>query len=418
MAIKVFADGANLEGMLDMYENGNVQGFTTNPSLMKKGGVTDYRAFAKEVLAHITDVSVSFEVFADDVETMEVEAREIATWADNVYVKIPCVTTKGESTAELVRKLSADGIKVNVTTIFTPTQVDEMVEAVDAETPSIISLFAGRIADTGVDPIPFMTESVKKAAAKPNCEVLWASTRELINIYQAEGCGCQIITVPNSILAKRKNIGRDPYEVSLDTVRGFAKDIASLGFHILPWTKVPPPAPCKIESIQQGKGFYQLGEAWNSPRFGSDDAKTGAVSCFFVSEGHPERWNLQNTRDFARRERGDPCFGRFTRTARAQIGAVSLMWRRLFVVDGKGARRKRGDAHTDFFAFGTCCATSLVALGLALTCGRKTKGRENPMFCPKCGTKNVDEAKFCCACGNPFPTASVTPPSAKPVSRL
>ena len=227
MAIKVFADGANLEGMLDMYENGNVQGFTTNPSLMKKGGVTDYRAFAKEVLAHITDVSVSFEVFADDVETMEVEAREIATWAENVYVKIPCVTTKGESTAELVRKLSADGIKVNVTTIFTPEQVDEMVEAVDAETPSIISLFAGRIADTGVDPIPFMTESVKKAAAKPNCEVLWASTRELINIYQAEACGCQIITVPNSILAKRKNIGRDPYEVSLDTVRGFAKpDIA------------------------------------------------------------------------------------------------------------------------------------------------------------------------------------------------
>ena len=215
MAIKVFADGANLEGMLDMYENGNVQGFTTNPSLMKKGGVTDYRAFAKEVLAHITDVSVSFEVFADDVE-------------------IPCVTTKGESTAELVRKLSADGIKVNVTTIFTPEQVDEMVEAVDAETPSIISLFAGRIADTGVDPIPFMTESVKKAAAKPNCEVLWASTRELINIYQAEACGCQIITVPNSILAKRKNIGRDPYEVLLDTVRGFAKDIAALGFHILP----------------------------------------------------------------------------------------------------------------------------------------------------------------------------------------
>ena len=180
-------------------------------------------------MTHITDVSVSFEVFADDVETMEVEAREIATWAENVYVKIPCVTTKGGSTAELVRKLSADGIKVNVTTIFTPTQVDEMVEAVDAETPSIISLFAGRIADTGVDPIPF-----KKAAAKPNCEVLWASTRELINIYQAEACGCQIITVPNSILAKRKNIGRDPYEVSLDTVRGFAKDIASLGFHILP----------------------------------------------------------------------------------------------------------------------------------------------------------------------------------------
>ena len=204
MAIKVFADGANLEGMLDMYENGNVQGFTTNPSLMKKGGVTDYRAFAKEVLAHITDVSVSFEVFADDVETMEVEAREIATWADNVYVKIPCVTTKGESTSELVRKLSADGIKVNVTTIFTPTQVDEMVEAVDAETPSIISLFAGRIADTGVDPIPFMTESVKKAAAKPNCEVLWASTRVSSSTFTrprpavARSSRCQIASWPSA----------------------------------------------------------------------------------------------------------------------------------------------------------------------------------------------------------------------------
>ena len=233
MAIKVFADGANLEGMLDMYENGNVQGFTTNPSLMKKGGVTDYRAFAKEVLAHITDVSVSFEVFADDVETMEVEAREIATWADNVYVKIPCVTTKGESTAELVRKLSADGIKVNVTTIFTPEQVDEMVEAVDAETPSIISLFAGRIADTGVDPIPFVTESVKKAAAKPNCEVLWASTRELINITRPS------LRLPDHHGAQQhpgqaQEHRSRPYEVSLDTVRGFAKDIASLGFHILP----------------------------------------------------------------------------------------------------------------------------------------------------------------------------------------
>ena len=234
MAIKVFADGANLEGMLDMYENGNVQGFTTNPSLMKKGGVTDYRAFAKEVLAHITDVSVSFEVFADDIETMEVEAREIATWAENVYVKIPCVTTKCESTAELVRKLSADGIKVNVTTIFTPEQVDEMVEAVDAETPSIISLFAGRIADTGVDPLPLMAESVKKAAVKPAAEVLWASTREVLNIFQAESVGCQIITVPNALLAKRKNFGKDLLEYSLDTVKGFARDIQALGFHILP----------------------------------------------------------------------------------------------------------------------------------------------------------------------------------------
>ncbi len=234
MAIKVFADGADLAGMLDMYESGNVQGFTTNPSLMKKGGVTDYRSFAKRVLEKIDDVPVSFEVFADDFEGMEREAREISSWADNVYVKIPCLNTKGASTAELVRTLSADGIKVNVTTIFTPEQVDEMVDAVCTETPSVISLFAGRIADSGVDPIPFMADSVKKAAVKPQCEVLWASTRELINIYQAEACGCQIITVPNSILAKRANIGRDLKELSLDTVRGFAKDISALGFKILP----------------------------------------------------------------------------------------------------------------------------------------------------------------------------------------
>ena len=233
MAIKVFADGANLEGMLDMAENGNVQGFTTNPSLMKAGGVTDYREFAKTVLEHITDVSVSFEVFADDEAGMEAEAREIATWADNVYVKIPALNTKGESTAALVKRLSADGIKVNVTTIFTPEQVDEFVDAVSAETPSIISIFAGRIADTGVDPLPLMAESVKKAAAK-QCEVLWASTRELLNIYQAESVGCQIITVPNGILAKRKNVGKDLMEYSLDTVKGFARDIETLGFHILP----------------------------------------------------------------------------------------------------------------------------------------------------------------------------------------
>ena len=234
MAIKVFADGADLEGMLDMHDNGNVQGFTTNPSLMKKGGVTDYRGFARKVLSEITDVSVSFEVFADDEAGMEAEAREIATWADNVYVKIPAVNTEGESTAALVARLSADGIKVNVTTIFTPEQVDEFVAAVDPETPSIISIFAGRIADTGVDPLPLMAESVEKAKAKPACEVLWASTRELLNIFQAESVGCQIITVPNAILAKRKNVGKDLYEYSLDTVRGFARDIQSLGFHILP----------------------------------------------------------------------------------------------------------------------------------------------------------------------------------------
>ena len=234
MAIKVFADGANLEGMLEMYRSGDVQGFTTNPSLMKAGGVTDYRSFAFEVLENIKDMPVSFEVFADDVDAMEAEAREISSWADNVYVKIPALTTKGESTSELVRKLSADGVKVNVTTLFTVEQIHEFIDAVDAETPSIISVFAGRIADTGVDPLPTMIDAVEYAAPKANCEILWASTRELLNIFQAEGIGCQIITVPNSIIAKLKNAGRDLFQCSLDTVNGFARDIKSLGFHILP----------------------------------------------------------------------------------------------------------------------------------------------------------------------------------------
>ena len=189
---------------------------------------------------------------------------------------------QGESTAELVRKLSADGIKVNVTTIFTPAQVDEMVEAVDAETPSIISLFAGRIADTGVDPIPFMTESVKKAAAKPNCEVLWASTRELINIYQAEACGCQIITVPNSILAKRKNIGRDPYEVSLDTVRGFAKDIAALASISCRKQGYPLRRRAKSRIFSTVKAFTSWLKHGTAPVLALIDAKTGAVFAFMA----------------------------------------------------------------------------------------------------------------------------------------
>ena len=233
MKIKVFADGANIDGMLDMYNNGNVQGFTTNPSLMKAGGVTNYREFAFEVLDKIKDVPVSFEVFADDSESMYKEAKEIASWADNVYVKIPAMNTKGEPTFDLVKKLSAEGVKVNVTTIFTEEQVEKFVDALDPQTPSIISIFAGRIADTGEDPVPLMKWAVEIAAAKPNCEVLWASTRELLNIYHAENCGCQIITVPNNILNKRANIGKDLYEYSQETVQTFARDIETLGFKIL-----------------------------------------------------------------------------------------------------------------------------------------------------------------------------------------
>ncbi len=233
MSIKLYADGAAIDAMLDMYHNGNVQGFTTNPSLMKKGGVTNYRQFAFDLLKEIQDMPISFEVFADDEETMYKEAKEIASWADNVYVKIPALNTKGESTHKLVEKLSHEGVKVNVTALFTEEQVENFLGALDPETPSILSLFAGRIADTGVDPIPYVKWAVEKAKVNPKCEVLWASTREFINIYQADECGCQIITVPNSILAKRKNLGRDLFQCSLDTVQAFAKDIESLGFEIL-----------------------------------------------------------------------------------------------------------------------------------------------------------------------------------------
>ncbi len=232
--IKVFADGAALQGILEMYRSGTVQGFTTNPSLMKQGGVDNYRAFAFEVLENIRDLPVSFEVFADDFEGMLAEAREIASWADNVYVKIPAMTTGGVSTKEIVKTLSGEGIKINVTTVFTRAQVEDFIDAVSPDVPSIISIFAGRIADTGVDPLPLMREAVRLAKAKPLCEILWASTRELLNIFQAQDAGVPIITVTNSILAKRKNVGKDLLEYSRDTVCGFSRDIATLGFSILP----------------------------------------------------------------------------------------------------------------------------------------------------------------------------------------
>ena len=217
----------------EIYKNDYVKGFTKNPSLMKQGGVTDYKEFAKKVLAEITDCSVSFEVFADDFETMEKEADVLANLAPNVYVKIPITNTKGESSIPLIKKLAAKGYHLNVTAIFTLKQVQEVVDTLNPEVNSIVSVFAGRIADTGVDAVELMKKAAEICKQNPNAELLWASCREFYNIMEAEECGCQIITVQNSILAKSKNYGKDLEEYSLETVRGFFKDASGLGFSIL-----------------------------------------------------------------------------------------------------------------------------------------------------------------------------------------
>ncbi|MGO5067221.1 MULTISPECIES: transaldolase [unclassified Clostridium] len=233
LKIKIFADGADLNAMLDVYNKGMVKGFTTNPSLMKKAGITDYKEFAKEVLAKIKDMPVSFEVFSDDLETMEKEAEVLGNLGENVYIKIPVTNTKGESTAPLIKKLSEKGYHLNVTAIFTIDQVKEVVEALKSGVNSIVSVFAGRIADTGEDPVKIMKEASRICKTKEGVELLWASCREFYSIVEADKCGCEIITVTNDILKKMPNMGKDLKEYSIETVRGFYKDASSLGFSIL-----------------------------------------------------------------------------------------------------------------------------------------------------------------------------------------
>jgi transaldolase len=232
LSIKIFADGADLEGIKQMYGKPWIKGFTTNPTLMRKAGVTDYKAFALKVLAEIKDRPVSFEVFADDLEEMERQALEIKTWGANVNVKIPVTNTKGVSTAPLIGRLSAAGVQVNVTAMFTLDQVREVVEVLDPKTPAILSIFAGRIADTGRDPVPLMREAVRIAKAKPLAEVLWASPRELLNIFHADECGCHIITVTNDVLNKLGSVGKDLVEFSRETVDMFYRDASAAGFQI------------------------------------------------------------------------------------------------------------------------------------------------------------------------------------------
>jgi transaldolase len=230
--VKLFADGADIVGIREMALNSSIAGFTTNPTLMRKAGVVDYKAFAKEVLTIVPDKPVSFEVFADDFPTMERQALEIASWGKNVNVKIPVTNTKGEFCGALVKKLSDAGVQLNVTALMTLDQVQRVTDALNPNTAAIISVFAGRIADTGRDPVPVMAKSVEIMKAKPKSELIWASPRELLNIFQAEEVGCHIITATNDILKKLSLFHKDLDLFSLETVEMFYKDAQAAGFNI------------------------------------------------------------------------------------------------------------------------------------------------------------------------------------------
>ena len=229
LKIKIYADGADVKSMKQAYQEGIVKGFTTNPTLMRQAGVADYESFGKAVLAEIKALPVSFEVLSDDFKEMEREARKIYSWGDNVYIKIPITNTKGESSVPLIEKLSSDGLSLNVTAIFSLDQVRAVSEVLSNDSKSVVSIFAGRIADTGRDPIPYMKESVSIFKAKPNVEILWASPREFLNIFQADECGCHIITVTNDNFKKIPLIGKNLAEFSLETVEMFYRDAQSAG---------------------------------------------------------------------------------------------------------------------------------------------------------------------------------------------
>ncbi len=233
LTIQLYADGADKAGILDLYAKPYIKGLTTNPSLMKKAGISDYEAFAKEVLLSVTGKPISLEVFTDDLTEMRRQALKINGWAKNVYTKIPITNSRGESCLPLIKELGKEGVKLNVTALLTLPQVAGVAEALNPAVPSVVSVFAGRIADTGVDPMPIMRASGALLHAQPKAELLWASTREVLNIFQAQECGCAIITVPHDILAKAaKMYGMDLTELSLDTVKGFAKDAVSAGFKL------------------------------------------------------------------------------------------------------------------------------------------------------------------------------------------
>jgi len=232
LKVKIFADGADRQAMLELARNPWVRGFTTNPSLMRKAGVSDYEAFARQILADIPDRPISLEVFADEFPEMERQAHRIAGWGRNVYVKIPISNTRGESSGELVRRLAHSGVQVNVTALLTLKQVQEAAQALAGGAPSCISVFAGRIADTGRDPAPVMAAAVELIRPYPQIELIWASARELLNIFQADAVGCHIITVTHDILKKLPLVGKDLSEYSLETVRMFYEDARRSGYRL------------------------------------------------------------------------------------------------------------------------------------------------------------------------------------------
>lgn len=233
LPIKIFADGADLEGIIDLYRKPFIKGLTTNPTLMRTVGISDYEAFARSVLENVTDKPISFEVFSDEFPEMRRQALKIRDWQDNVYVKIPITNTHGESALPLIAQLAGEEVKLNVTAILTLEQVRGVVGALKKEVPSVVSVFAGRIADTGVDPIPLMKECLELISASPLAELLWASVREVLNVFQAADCGCHIVTVPHDILAKATKLGgMDLEALSLDTVRMFYQDAAAAGFKL------------------------------------------------------------------------------------------------------------------------------------------------------------------------------------------
>jgi len=232
MRVKIFADGADLAGIAQLARQPLIQGFTTNPTLMRKANVRDYRAFARDVLAVISNRPVSFEVFSDEFAEMELQALEIASWGENVYVKIPVTNTQGASSGPLITRLCAAGVKVNVTALMTVRQVEEVARCLAARTPACVSVFAGRIADTGRDPVPVMQEAVRALNLLPQAELIWASPRELLNIMQADAIGCHIITATSDILAKLALIGKDLDLFSLETVRMFRQDAVNAGYTI------------------------------------------------------------------------------------------------------------------------------------------------------------------------------------------
>jgi transaldolase len=230
LGVKLFADGANLDAMVALYRRPYIRGFTTNPTLMHQAGIRDYRRFAREVLAAIPDRPISFEVFSDDFREMERQAREISAWGPGVYVKIPITDTQARPSDDVIHRLSHSGVKVNVTAVLTLEQVRRSVDALDGGAPSNVSVFAGRIADTGRDPVPIVSEALAIAGGHPSIELIWASPRELLNVFHADAIGCHIITVTSELLRKLDLVGKDLAEVSLDTVKMFRNDAVKAGF--------------------------------------------------------------------------------------------------------------------------------------------------------------------------------------------